>query len=132
MLRKLVGASIAFVLVAGVALAADEKVQQRARPVRGQLVKCDLEKGMICVLVKKNRQDEGTKTEFKVTDDTKFVINKGRGEKPVTLTKSDASKDEFKNAFKENARVTVTLSDDGKTIKTIATGGGRRRPQRDS
>jgi hypothetical protein len=126
MLRTFVSTAIAVVLVAGVTLAAEEKGQM----VRGTLVKCELDKGMICVLVKKNRQDEGTKTEFKVTDDTKFVIIKGRNDK-VTLTKADATKDDFKKAFKENARVQVELGADGKTVKTISTGGGRR-PRRDS
>jgi hypothetical protein len=131
MLRKFVCATVGLVLVAGVALAAEEKAEgkkPRGKLVFGKLLKCDADKGIVCVMVKKSKDDEGTKMEYKINDETKFVAGSGGAEKPLTFTKGDFGKDEFKAKFKEGTIVGVLLDDTGTTAKRVMT-GIRRRPK---
>jgi len=131
MLRKFVCAAVGLVLVGGVALAAEEKAEAkkpRGKLVFGKLLKCDADKGIICVMVKKSKDDEGTKMEYKINEDTKFVAGSGGGEKPLTFTKGDFGKDEFKAKFKEGVIVVVILDDEGKIARRVTT-GLRRKPK---
>jgi hypothetical protein len=107
MLRNLLCAAVALVVVAGTGLAEEKK---KTNAVFGKLVKCDAAKGTICVMVKKSKEDEGTKTEYKLTEDTKFLL--GRAKEPV-------AKDEIKEKFKEGTMVYVLLDDEGKTAKSV-------------
>jgi hypothetical protein len=112
MLRKLVSAVVVLVLIAVVGTAQEKK----GRPAgsRGKIVKFDVDKGVLTVLVKKSREDEGTKTDFTITKDTKFQMGAGRGKEPTAVT----SPEEIKEKFKEGGVVRLTLDVDGKTVKT--------------
>ena len=113
MLRKLVCASVALFLVAGVALAKEEKGEKKKpKAAFGKIVK--YEKGTLTVMVKKSKEDEGTKTEFTINDDTKFLASAGRGKKPTPVSKED-----IKEKFKAGTLVYVILDEEGKTAKSV-------------
>jgi hypothetical protein len=120
-MRKLVCAAVTLVLVAGAGLAEEAKGAKKG--AMGTLVKCDGEKGIICILVKKSKDDEGTKTEFKITDETKFQVGAGKGKEPTVLT----DKAEIKEKLKEGVRVRLALDEEGKTVKTVTIMAAQRK-----
>jgi hypothetical protein len=110
-------AAVVLVLVAGVGLAEEKKGAKKGKAVLGKLVKC--EGGKICVMVK----DE--KMEYAVTDETKFQIGKGKGEKPEVLT----NKDEIKEKFKEGIVVALRLDEEGKTAISVTAVARKKKDQ---
>jgi hypothetical protein len=108
-------------MIGGVALA-QRKDGKRPAGTFGKITKYDADKGTLTVLVKKNREDEGTSKDFTITKDTKFQVGAGRGKEPTAVT----SPDEIKEKFKEGTMVRLTVADDGKTLKTVTTFAGRR------
>jgi hypothetical protein len=103
MLRKLVGAGIALLLVVGVTLAADKK--PAGKRAVGKVVSVNLKDGAgtITVMARKARGAEAEKMTFKVTKDTKFGVGAGRGKKPTPV-----AADKVSDTFKKDTNVFVT------------------------
>jgi hypothetical protein len=119
MLRNCVGALAAVVLVAGLA-AADDKPEVKKGTFYGKILKYDAKNGTLTVIVKKKKNDEGTKTDYQLAADTKFMVAGGVGEKSTPLT----TKEEIASKLKKGTMVRLTLDEDGKVARTVVIGRG--------
>jgi hypothetical protein len=122
MLRTMVCAAVALVLVGGVSLA--EKKDEKSKVAHGKILKCDTDKGILCVMVKKSKDDDGTKIEFKITKNTKFTAIKGADDKEEYTGLEGLKAKEFKK--NTPVRVHYTEEDDVKTATRVETGGGKK------
>jgi hypothetical protein len=128
MLRGIACATLALAVLASWAPAQDRDGKRtKGKMVLGKLVKCDPEKHMISVTIKKRDTGEDVPMEYSFEDDTPFVVNKARGEKSTVFRgKADLQKDEFKDRFKEGVLVGILLDGEGKTALRVITDGRRK------
>jgi hypothetical protein len=118
MLRPFLCLSVAFVLFAGVAAAADpakKKKKQAAAGISGEIVKVDVEKGTVTVKVPGNKKTPAEEKEFKVTPETAVAI--------LTELKADKVADLLKKEpFKPGTTVKIEAGEDG-AARSVTLGG---------
>jgi hypothetical protein len=118
MLRPFVFLSVALVLFAGVANAADpekKKKKQAAAGISGEIVKVDVEKGTVTVKVPGTKKVPAEEKEFKVTQETAVaILTELKADKVAELLK--------KEQFKPGTTVKIEAGDDG-AAKSVTLGG---------
>jgi hypothetical protein len=134
MLRRLLCAGVALLLVVGVTVAQDKKEGQRRQRPRnvafGKVVSLDLNKdgsGTLTIMARTSRTEEPKERKFKVTKDTKFVKGGGPGKEGTPVEAVQVA-----DTFKKDATVAVRFEGEGeaKTAKTVAAVTPRPRPNR--
>jgi hypothetical protein len=129
MLRKFLSAAIVWGLFACLAPAEEKKPPVELKrpegfspPVMGIIKKIDAEKGTLTVTVKKGETEKDVV--YKITDDTKFMVAGGFGEKPKIVTGKDGLK---AKQFKVGAAVHVMAGKDN-TAKMVGSALGIKPP----
>jgi len=128
MLRKVLWVAVALAL-AGVAQAEKTKkdVKKGKKAAYGKQLEWRSDTGVISILVKKDKKDEGTKTDYKMTNKTKFAIGAGKGKKPTVLTDDK----EILEKFPVGTMVYIMLDEDGKTATMVIAAQGKKPKKQD-
>lgn len=118
MLRTFVCAVVAFLLAVGVTTAAEKeakKGKKRGAGAHGVVKSIDVSKGTLVLSVgKKDSKEDKT---FTISKDTPVYKFSGKGKKPEKASLED---------IKTGDHVGVRLDEDGKTVKGLVIGGGRK------
>lgn len=135
-MRTLACAALALLLGTGIALAdKGDKAGKGGKKGRfhgafGTIKKID--GNNLTVTVKNRKSGDETDKTFKLTDDTKIIVHKGKEKTEYTLK-------EGLSQLKQGSKVMVRLSEDGKKVLAVGTGefkfggkrGGGKKPKAD-